>query len=307
MANEQPRPDVDITALTAFLDSLQSFSVDLVLNIQPGQSLYHYTDLGGLLGIVQNHDLWLTHSRYSNDDEEMTLGYKVVGQIIRAELDKPGATVDRIAYLRRLAELVEKPTPEGVYICCFCMKDNLLSQWRSYGANGTGVSLKFDPVGFTPMTGYECKHGLLRFWKVFYRLETQMKIITDAINFVPAQNIGQTTEALALRAADAIQFFIPTFKNADFSEEEEWRLIFTPQPSCPVKPRYRVARNMLVPYYTLRDLTKHLPPEHLLPIRGVCVGPSAQKSLNVESTRMILTQSRYGNAPVIASETPYRG
>lgn len=77
----QDRPAVDIQALVGFLDSLQSYSVDLILNLDPGQSLYHYTDLGGLLGIIQQHDLWLTHSRYSNDDEEMTHGQKVVGKI----------------------------------------------------------------------------------------------------------------------------------------------------------------------------------------------------------------------------------
>ena len=307
VSNEQERPDVDIGSLTAFLDSLQSYSVDLVLNLQHGQSLYYYTDLGGLLGIVQHHDLWLTHSRYSNDDEEMTHGHKVVANVIRAELAKADASAERIAYLKRLAELVEKPMPEGVYICCFCNKDNLLSQWRGYGANGTGVSLEFDPLSFSSMTGSECQHGLLRFWKVFYKPETQTRIITAAINFIPDQNIGQPSEVLARKAADAIQFFIPTFKNADFSEEEEWRLIFTPQPACPVKPRFRVARNMLVPYYLLKDLSPHIPPSQALLVRGVLIGPSVQKMLNVESVRMILAQTGYTTVPVKASETPYRG
>lgn len=306
-ANPQVRPDVDIAALTAFLDSLQSFSADLVLNIKPDQALFHYTDLAGLLGIVQHHDLWLTHSRYSNDDEEMTHGHKVVNSILRAEREKPGATPERIAYLQRVAELVEKPIPEGVFICCFCQKDNLLSQWRSYGANGTGVSLKFDPLGFSTRTGSECTHGLLRFWKVFYKPETQAKIIKAAIDFPPAQGIGQAAEALARKAADAIQFFIPTFKNADFSEEEEWRLIFTPRPACPIKPRFRVARNMLVPYYSLKDLANHLPPNQALPLHGVRVGPSAQKMLNVDSIRTFLAQNGYPTIAVEASETPYRG
>jgi hypothetical protein len=174
-------------------------------------------------------------------------------------------------------------------------------------SNGTGVSLKFDPPSFATMTGPECKHGLLRFWKVFYRPETQRQIITAAITFAENSNKQQPAETIALKAADAIQFFIPTFKNADFSEEEEWRLIFTPRPACSVKPRFRVARNMLVPYYSLKDLADHLPANSSLPIQSVRVGPSTQKLLNAESTRMVLTQRGYTNATVHASDTPYRG
>jgi hypothetical protein len=83
VANTQVRPDVDILALTAFLDSLQSHSVDLVLNPQADQSLYHYTDLGGLLGILQCHDLWLTIIRYTAGALILKTGYTgVVSQYL---------------------------------------------------------------------------------------------------------------------------------------------------------------------------------------------------------------------------------
>jgi hypothetical protein len=302
------RPNVDINALTGFLNSLQSYSVDLVLTLQVTQPLYHYTDLGGLLGIVEKSDLWLTHSRFSNDDEEMIHGMKVAAGVLREELDKAGAALDRIAYLNRVTELLTKPNPEGVYICCFCTKDNLLSQWRGYGANGSGVSLQFEPLEFSTRTGVACPHGLLWFWKVFYEPDRQRKIIARAIDFYdePMQRVAPM-ELRAQQAVDAIQFFIPTFKNADFSDEQEWRLIFTPQPACPVLPRFRVARNMLVPYYSLKELGSHLPNVQRLPIQSVRVGPSAQKALNVESIRMVLAQSGYTAVPVQASDTPYRG
>ncbi|HSR71939.1 MAG TPA: hypothetical protein VLL72_06110, partial [Kiloniellales bacterium] len=48
----------------------------------------------------------------------------------------------RIAYLEALAKLIDEPSPQGVFVCCFCVDENLLSQWRSYGANGTGVCLE---------------------------------------------------------------------------------------------------------------------------------------------------------------------
>jgi len=165
---------------------------------------------------------------------------------------------DRGPYLDRLTELINEPLPAGVYICCFCEKDNLLSQWRSYGANGTGVSVQVDAMGFSQVGGADCPFGLLRLWKVFYDPKTQEKIIKGAIQFPLDQYKGQSPDEMARKAADAIQFFIPTFKNSDFSEESEWRLIFTPESGCPVRPQFRVGRNMLVPFYSLRDLVTSL-------------------------------------------------
>lgn len=155
------------------------------------------------------------------------------------------------------------------------------------------------------MAGPDNVHGLLRFWKVFYQPGTQADIINTAIaHYAPAANPGQTVDALARKAADAIRFFIPTFKNADFQEESEWRLLFTPSPFTQVQPRFRVSRNMLVPYYSLRDLIGAGLPH--LPIRQVLVGPSVQKRLNLKSTRALLEKHGYAGSPVQASDTPFR-
>ena len=129
------RSTLDFSLLADFLASVHSFTEDLIYGPAQGQPLYHYTDLAGLQGIVQNHDLWLTHSRYSNDEEEITHGYRIVKKVIDKE--RAGAPPpDRAMYLDSLAELVKDPTPEGIYMCCFCLDDNLLSQWRGYGASG---------------------------------------------------------------------------------------------------------------------------------------------------------------------------
>jgi len=63
--------------------------------------------------------------------------------------------------------------PQDFYVCCFCEEDDLLSQWRSYGANGTGVSLGFESTGFTFLTGADVpsQTGLMSLSRVFYNLE----------------------------------------------------------------------------------------------------------------------------------------
>jgi hypothetical protein len=115
----------------------------------------------------------------------------------------------------------------------------------------------------------------LRLWKVFYKERQQRDIIAKAIEFAWNQTY-LPIEKRAQNAADAIQFFIPTFKNHDFEEENEWRLIFTPRPNAAIKLQFRTARNMLVPYYSLQKLGWN--PTQKLPITGLCIGPSTRLS-----------------------------
>jgi hypothetical protein len=312
--NQSERSQVDLNALSYFLDSLGSYHEYLVQTIAPDQLIYHYTNLDALNGIVSYHDLWLTNSQYSNDKDESRHGNEIARGVVRIYLqnakseDTPDAL--KIAYADVLSSLIEVPPVGGFYICCFCEEDNLLSQWRSYGANGIGVSIGFAPMEFVYITGQDMPLGLMRLWKVFYDTEQQKGIVNRAIEFVwETRASGQDKHQLARRAADAIQFFVPTFKNADFREEKERRLIFTPDPACPVKPRYRVGRGMLIPYYSVRSLVEAAGYATLkqLPICSIMVGPSAQQDLNKESTNMLLRQNGYDNVDLKASATPYRG
>lgn len=297
----------DFSSLKNFLQEVKEFTQELNYISPENRFLYHYTDLSGLSGIIKSHNIWLTNSMYSNDDEEITYGYRIVKEVIDEESKKRGRQ-DRKNFLMKLAELVREPTPEGVYTCSFCRDDNLLSQWRGYGANGTGVSIAFDGVLLIDMlVSDESEKGLMRIWKVFYKKETQKKIIRKAIDFF--FNMTVSEEDKPRLAADAIQFFIPTFKHSGFEEEQEYRLIFTPFPDCNSELDFRVARGMLIPYYTFRSLIGMEDPnsQYQLPLTGVRVGPSMNKSLNIQSVRMLLEKAGYSSIEIKSADIPYRG
>lgn len=301
------RPRIDVETLNEFLKSIGSYHPDLTFGLDANQTLYHYTDLGGLQGILTKNDLWLTHARYSNDEEEMTHGYRAAHEVLGELRAAPSLEQDRASYLDQVVDLLQKPTEDGVYICCFCLKDNLLSQWREYGANGTGASIWLNSSDFADVTGpdspFKLLGGLMRLWKVNYDPQRQRSIVRRAVDFA-FENLGQLTiQDRAQRAADAIEFFVPTFKNKDFEAEEECRLIFSPPRPCPVPLSFRVARGMLVPYYTLKELTKE--PQWRLPITGLRIGPTAHKGPNQESVKLLLQRTGYP-VPVELSDTPYR-
>lgn len=298
---------VDINSLQIFTDNIGSFSRYLIQEFS-GQ-LFHYTDLNALNSILNESDLWLTNSLYSNDAREMSHGYDVAKAVIEK---KRSAALDGTfkEYLDQVSTFVDEKS-RGVYICCFCEQDNLLSQWRSYGENGTGVSIGFDPNGFAFYSGADMpprEFGLMRLWKVFYDPEVQQHIVESALDLIPQLNAADTNEVKARKAADAIHFFIPTFKAKDFEEEKERRLIFTPSPECPVKPAYRVRKGMLVPYYSLKALGQKVYNSTMnLPVNSITLGPSIWSKLNLESTNMLLQQMGYQNVSVSISDTPYRG
>jgi len=293
-------------ALKGFLYSIGSY-VDAALIQSPEKDLVHYTTLDGFLSILQNGDLWLTDSRYCNDEEELVHGHRVAMKVVEEELSNANDPA-RKAFLENVRAIVIQPPTQGVFICCFCDRDNLLSQWRGYAAYGTGVSLRIEAGQLSYLTGADCQHGLMRCWRVVYDSDRQEKIVRSAINY--SFETGVSAEDAAQRAADGIQFFIPTFKNPDFKEESEWRIIFTPNVPCLVPPSFRVKGSMLAPYYSLSALAAppgmNPPPPIQLSTNHITVGPSANKNLNVAAIRSFLELRNLSHVTVSASATPFR-
>jgi DNA-dependent RNA polymerase auxiliary subunit epsilon len=211
-----------------------------------------------------------------------------------------------IAWLDRLGRAIADARADQVYICCFCQKEDLLSQWRGYADNGGGVSIEFDPAGFSAYTGGDCQHGLMRLWKVFYDREQQRSIVRDCLDSL----LWPTDpEARIRHVVDALQFFIPTFKSAAFSGEEERRLIFTPYPQAAPKPHFRTHRSLIVPYYSFQELCSSAGERSSafrLPLQNLLIGPGDRRQLNAESARLLLDSKDYATVPVRASSMALR-
>lgn len=295
---------MDLTALSNLLRYLNSPHQYFVQSYE----IHHYTDLPALRSIVGSQDLWLTDSRFSNDTEEMAHGFGVVQEVI-ARRHRRARSAKTKGFLAQLQKRLEASRERGVYVSCFCMADDLLGQWRSYGANGTGVSIKLTTSHFQSLAGPDLASGdfgLMYLWKVFYRPNEQDNIVNDCL-----ENVLHGPEPAGGRlqlADDALRFFIPIFKNHDFLGEEEVRLVFAPSESCPVQPEFRMSRGMLVPYFSLRALASAAGREEWrLPIESVRVGPSFNRDINRRSVELLLQTGGYGTVKVEVSKTPYRG
>jgi len=303
-----PRRPINLEVLTQFLRSLESHSQDLVQHLDSGATLCHYTTLEGLYGIISGGDLWLSNSRYCNDNEELKYGNRLVESVL-AELQREAeGDHQRLDWLLDIRRQFRGAPENEAYICCFCERENLLSQRRGYADDGGGVGIEFDPQGFRYFTGPDGPpFGLMRLWKVFYHKAKQREIILQSIQY-PSWPYANEEERIQL-IVDALQFFVPTFKNDGFYEEQERRLIFTPSTGIATKPRFRTRRGLLVPYFSSRDLfeASGFGGGMKLPIQNILVGPGANKVLNVESIKMMLEANGYVGVGIKASPIPFRG
>lgn len=119
--------------------------------------LYHYTDAGGLIGIIQSRGIWATDAEFLNDAQELRYGRAELQDALtqRSAEISPSDPSDALSYsaatimssaaqaLTRSSEALRPHDPgHAAYVSCFCEARDLLSQWRGYGTSG-GFAIGF--------------------------------------------------------------------------------------------------------------------------------------------------------------------
>jgi hypothetical protein len=237
-------------------------STEQVINSHP--ELYHYTDSGGLKGIIETNSLWATYFADLNDAREMhvlraplvdELGKRLDRVVREAQLRNPDR--DCAVWKRDAAKTLARIWGNALYrvvfadndsertaLCCvtsFCShagdrlyerEHGLLSQWRGYGRTG-GFCLVFDTAALWKLFEQERRAFFYAFTDIrqaFYPREHSQPIecFTELLN---------TSEAIieaALRgnrdfSVDEVLlpfvFSATAFKHLGFYEEREVRLV----------------------------------------------------------------------------------
>jgi len=295
------------------LDSLKS----TFFNKSLPTKLVHYTDAAGLLGILNSQKMWGTHAFYLNDATEIYHIQELVENISNELIDqyKPneiGQTDDEHAvwrnrdFLFRLSykSLREKPNPD-IYVTCFCENDDLLSQWRGYGAGGAGYAICFDGKQFKET------FPTLKLRKVIYTLKDQEEIIRELLDIIfnsfKNNSTGMSVEEASLIADEyALLFekeitkYSPFFKNPSFQEENEWRLTFSNEENNSSKNiNFRTNNLGIIPYVEIDSSSD------ILPITEIRIGPSGHSILAEKALRMV-TNERAMNIAISGSTVPLR-
>lgn len=108
-----------------------------------GGPVYHYTDSGGLVGLIQNHELWATEATGMNDLAEVRQGWDFIRAWVKAQ---PSDLVTDVISDACGEEDDDYRHPvrdeEGVFMCCASTRRDDANQWRLYGGEGRGYSVE---------------------------------------------------------------------------------------------------------------------------------------------------------------------
>lgn len=270
--------------------------------------LYHYTDSGGLAGIVGSSTLWATNVAFLNDTQEMRFG----ANLLAAQIEKervlqfrwgtdslsPGENL-RADQLRQYFE--ETYVPErvihGPYVVCFSREGNDLGQWRGYAR--AGYAIGFDRTELFDQTK-PSSPPKLEIRPVIYGNDALSKAYSYALQIVEyAKTIEgdrRLTDDEVAKLAAPPETDVPYFKHAAFAAEAEERLIVNHLRDV----KFRSSDIGLTPYREV-DI-------NLSAIREIVIGPGPNQQIRSNAVRVLLDlHFPCSDIKIIESEIPFRG
>ncbi|WP_027948576.1 DUF2971 domain-containing protein [Haliea salexigens] len=276
----------------------------------PQETLYHYTTLSGLLGIVGAAELRCSDIRYMNDSTELRHTLDLLSDHVTRRIL---SGVDNPALLTTFLDWLTHRVVSGPMLFCasFRGNGNLLSQWRGYSVHGKGVSLGFDPAHILDCAlrqGFEVGQCV-------YEPALQAKMINEIIDTLEtlagqtpsddrAQSENERWMALFQSIEGDLLRISAVLKHPAFEEEQEWRIVsptISDPASAPVQ--FREGTSMLIPWYPfcLRNASAELAIEH------VFLGPTSNIDLSMNSLSLYLRNAGATPAqPITYCDIPYR-
>lgn len=113
---------------------------------KPLPPLFHYTTSNNLLRIIESSTLWATQASCMNDAQELIHAVRLLRKALTKRLSNNPSAICRpmLEYAEWECRDTTDVVAAGYFVTCFSERGNDLSQWRAYGGNYGGVSIKFD-------------------------------------------------------------------------------------------------------------------------------------------------------------------
>lgn len=270
---------------------------------QPEETLYHYTSLGGVLGILASQVIWASDIRYMNDSAELRHTADLVKREVELRIRQGH---DQPALLNAFIDWVQHRITNGhiLFGASFRSNGNLLSQWRGYSSVGKGASLGFN-ADFVRRSAEQQRFKLGR---CVYTPSVQQALIAQIVDGVEhladIGEQGEFSQRFAHLETDLLRI-AAILKHPSFEEEQEWRLVSPVISNYPEAEVYfREGRSMLVPYM---KFALNRPAQGSDLLDHVYLGPTPNISLSMNSLKMCLL--KYGIQPakgIDYCQIPYR-
>lgn len=273
--------------------------------------IYHYCSVDTLYSIIKYKKLWLTDGNYMNDKYETIWIDKVVCEILE-DLKKDQNTYS-LEDIENYKNEYEKIEYKKHYMMCFSKEPDMLSQWRGYGDNAKGVSIGFnlEDAGFEyiqPSVNFSIYNTLvsncmvkLGYQEVDY---DERRLIEEEMK----KTISESKKGMELTASvNIVKAFSSQLKHKYFEEENEVRLVYTPENSSALNPKslvnlselkVRIQNSNIIPYYEFdfEDKTTL--------IKDIILGSKCK--INTDDLKEFLDSENFHHVTISKSTSPYK-
>lgn len=243
-------------------------------------TLFHYSSIEGLCGILTSQSIWATKIHYLNDSSEFKLAFEIVNKLLARNLFEAPKI-----FLDKLSESLYQLQDVNIFVASFSEKGDQLSQWRGYCPNG-GYAIGFKAQELNKFASAQDFKLLPCIYEFSLQISLLCKIISDLFRFyeikrntLPLEQHEKLLNEVANRFSQYLVYFAPLIKNASFEEELEWRIVSKPKAINSSDVGFRVRNSLLVPYCKF-NLTRD---SQKLKVDSICVGPMPHDELAMQS------------------------
>jgi len=287
-------------------------------------TVYHYTSVDGVAGIIDNHEIWMSNTAFMNDTTELRML-----QNNRSILKESDFTKEYM--WRAWRDMSQQGAFDtNYYMASFSRAKDLLEQWRAYGSFCIG----FDAEKLRQGKG-------ISFYRCLYSAKDIKKWILNKVKIEGQDKLSKNLKEIL--AFSVMHIASMKYKDEHFKNEKEVRLITTSnhnwryynspemyENDLPIHVRRHPLHGFTVPYVKyfieqdsntevnrkkaneMEMKARKLREENSkqrkpLPITDVIVGPIAYQKEAKAACETLLAERGYKNVRVSVSSIPYRG
>ena len=298
----------------AFGRFVKDLAIELgVFDLRGIETVWHYTDGNGFLGILQSGRLYATQVSALNDSKETRyatdLFREEIKRVISERAQEPEIVKFYQSVLEQVQEAPENPT-QGVskfFVACFTSRSDDLNQWTRYTKSSPGrFAIAFHPNGLN-------REPNSTLYRVIYDKAQQeaavRKVVRATLDFYLSGLTGERAKhpevwaELFYAAWDEwIYKLAPLAKDQQWESESELRIVHELKIADFPDVRFSQKKSSLARYLPLDFPCWVKERVSRLPITKVMVGPGENQGSTRVSAILLLEQMGYPNVPVEISE-----
>ncbi|TWO93713.1 DUF2971 domain-containing protein [Bacillus velezensis] len=254
-------------------------------------TLYHYTNIYGLDGILNKKEFWVSHSDFLNDKTELKYTLEIFKTILQDKL-KDNDLKDSI--LNEVHVALELMNTYSTYILSLSKNGDSNLLWSNYSNNdGYNIAFSFPDI----IKDFKYEQNFFEYYlyhsSVIYEKEHHIKAISEVIDyfislaekFIPSDGYNKIYIKGITEIVRIIQFFSIFFKDNCFSQEEEYRIAIVPYYREKIQYDCRISNGTFIPFIKLGFYKDR--------VKGITIGPKNNIDITLEGLVQFLNLNEY--------------